>query len=606
MSGPSAQVVAAGGGAGLIGLRVLLIFGIVLLLVAVIGWLRQTWRRRATAQEEGLPELLGAPDDPGTVLAAPLRGAYLGTTDAGQWLEWFSARGLSGKDGAYITVHDGGVRVDRGSSSFWIPREAVRGARLERAHAGKVAAPGRLLVIAWSLDGRELETGFRGEDRARQPKVMRSVHDLIGPPVRARDGEVTSPRPVPRSLRQLRPRRHQPVGAEGAEGVPAAPRGRPHGSRQASGRGGGPRRRGSSRTLEQEIADRRGADPYGTGPRSTVKAGADVYRTGPRAASAATGIDPYVTGPRGASFGSGAAPSPGVSAPGAGGRRGQRPQPDRPRPAEAPGQDDARPRPGGGQPDAGWRPAQGPGRATTPGAGPAGQPPARPAAAPRPPAGGARPPAPQRPAAPRPPAAAPPRPAAAPPRPGAAPPRPAAGQRPPAGAGAYGEPAEDGFSVSRTGGQPVGGPPWPDDGGRPVETWPGADIRPGGASPRGPRPAVDPVAGGYDPYDPARPTPAQAYPAPAAPPPDPYEPRPSRPYPTGWRDPSADAPADPYAPAGGYPGQGAPPARDLGVPAERPAAPDPYAAGGWPGGPAPEGEPDPYDDTTRYWPRRDQ
>jgi hypothetical protein len=288
------QVLAAGGGASLLGVRLLLFSGVVLLAFAVLGLLRQLWLRRATRDEEDLPELLDPPEDPGAVLAAPLRGAYLGTADAGHWLEWFSASGLGGKEGSYISVYESGVRVDRRGKPFWIPREAVRGARFERAHAGKVAAPRRLLVIAWSMAGRELETGFRGEDRARQPKVMRSVHDLIGPPAAPTDGEITSPRPAVRSLRQLRPRRHHPDGAgqqPARAGSPTARAGHQPGrsrwpAQSLPGRGLRPRRRERPSNLEQEIADRRGADPYGTGPR----------------AQHAPGVDPYVTGPRGVRY----------------------------------------------------------------------------------------------------------------------------------------------------------------------------------------------------------------------------------------------------------------------------------------------------------------
>jgi len=278
-------VLAAGGGSGLLGVRLLLLFGVLLLLVAVVGFLRQAWRRRATRDEQDLPELLDPPEETGAVLAAPLRGAYLGTADAGHWLEWFSSSGLGGKEGSYISVYESGVRVDRRGKPFWIPRDAVRGARFERAHVGKVAAPGRLLVVAWSLDGRELETGFRGDDRARQPQVMRAVHDLIGPPTAPTDGEITSPRPAVRSLRQLRPRRHNTLGV----GLPG---GRGRGIQQAQpgrapqaqpGRGLRPRRRERPSSLEQEIADRRGADPYGTGPRLARAAGNDPYVTGPRA-----------------------------------------------------------------------------------------------------------------------------------------------------------------------------------------------------------------------------------------------------------------------------------------------------------------------------------
>jgi hypothetical protein len=338
------RTVAAGGFSSLLGLRLLLLVGVLLLLVAVIGYLRQAWRRRAAQQEEDLPALLEPPADPGVVTAAPLRGAYLGTTDAGHWLEWFSSRGLDGRDGSYISVYESGVRVDRLGKAFWIPREAVRGARLERAHAGKVAAPGRLLVIAWSLEGRELETGFRGEDRARQPKVMRSVHELIGPAQLPKDGEITAPRPmmVARTLRQLRSRR--PQGAEGSGHPAARSRGGHH--QAAHGRRGVPRLRGSARTPGQEIADRRGADPYGTGPT----------------AAAAPGIDPYVTNPRGVAYGSGVGTPGAPPTPAAGSVAPDRPAAPRGRAAGAPGA--APPLPGawrgGEQPPAAGRPAVAP------------------------------------------------------------------------------------------------------------------------------------------------------------------------------------------------------------------------------------------------------
>jgi hypothetical protein len=332
----AARVLAAGSqsGASLLGLRLLLAVGVLLLLVATVGYLRQAWRRRATRQEEDLPELLGPPHDPGTVLAAPLRGAYLGTTDAGHWLEWFSASGLDGRDGSYISVYETGVRVDRRGSAFWIPREAVRGARLERGHAGKVATPGRLLVIAWSLAGRELETGFRGEDRSRQPKVARSVHELIGPaPAGLAEGEITAPRPmmVAGTLRRLRSRRHPLPGPDGA----GAPRSRGHGGHHLAGsaRRAMPRRRENSRTLQQEIADRRGADPYGTGPRAV----------------APPGVDPYVTNPRGVPYG----PGPGMRATPPTGPRGPGVRPPR---AGRP-DDYGRPTPPGSYPAPPARPA---------------------------------------------------------------------------------------------------------------------------------------------------------------------------------------------------------------------------------------------------------
>ncbi|WP_018635590.1 PH-like domain-containing protein [Parafrankia elaeagni] len=218
LAGP--VVLAAGRPSGAV-LNLLLAVGLLLMAVAVIGAMRRAWRDRDQQQEDDLPDLPEPPEETGNVLAAPLRGRYLGTVDAGHWREWITARGLAGKDGDYIAVYEMGVRVDRDGQPFWIPREAVRGARLERGHAGKVAAPSRLIVVAWSFEGRELEAGFRGEDRARQPKVVRSVHDLIGPmPTAPMSGDITSPHAVPRPRARLRPRVPGPP-------RPAAPAGRP-------------------------------------------------------------------------------------------------------------------------------------------------------------------------------------------------------------------------------------------------------------------------------------------------------------------------------------------------------------------------------------------
>jgi carbamoyl-phosphate synthase small subunit len=209
---------AAGLGPDRLGLQLLFALGVLLLIVALVGAMRRSWARRAEQLEDDLPDLPEPPEDPGTVLAAPLRGTYLGTVDAGHWLEWIAGRGVGGRAGGYVTVYQTGVQVDRDGTAFWIPREAVRGARLERAHAGKVASPGRLIVIAWSYGDHELETGFRGEDRARQPKVVRAVHDLIGPATAVpADGEITNPRGLQRGRLRLRARADvgPPPGARG-------------------------------------------------------------------------------------------------------------------------------------------------------------------------------------------------------------------------------------------------------------------------------------------------------------------------------------------------------------------------------------------------------
>ncbi|WP_163551992.1 hypothetical protein [Candidatus Frankia alpina] len=291
-------VFAADRGPDRLGLHLLLVVGLLLLFVAVVGTMLRARRNKADRQEEDLPELPGPPAEPGTVLAAPLRGMYLGTVDAGHWLERIAAHGLGGRVGGYVSVYETGVRVDRGSDAFWIPRDAVRGARLERAHAGKVSAPGRLVVIAWSYGGHELETGFRGEDRARQPKVVRAVHDLIGPPpAHLASGDVTSSHAVPRMRPRLRPRAAVP--GPGGAPPPWPNSGQPTEEMPAIRTGPRLRRgeRGAARGDRPGAADRFDYPQRRRDPRHPDAYQPDPRRGGPRPTDPHQS-DPHPAGPR--------------------------------------------------------------------------------------------------------------------------------------------------------------------------------------------------------------------------------------------------------------------------------------------------------------------
>ncbi len=334
-------VLAAGRGPDRLGLHLLLVVGLLLLFVAVVGAMLRAWRTKADQQEEDLPELPDPPAEPGTVFAAPLRGMYLGTVDAGHWLERIAAHGLGGRTGGYVSVYETGVRVDRGSDAFWIPRDAVRGARLERAHAGKVSAPGRLIVIAWSYGGHELETGFRGEDRARQPKVVRAVHDLIGPPpAHLASGDVTSPHAVPRMRPRLRPRAAAP--GPGPGGPPPRPgSGQPTEEMPAIRTGPRLRRgeRGAARGERPGAADRsdypqrrrdpRHSDPRHPDPRYQDADQPDPRRGGPRPADPGRGDPRRAPGPADARHPEARHPDPGWPA-----SRQPDPRPSDPHPAD--------------------------------------------------------------------------------------------------------------------------------------------------------------------------------------------------------------------------------------------------------------------------------
>ncbi|SFD05832.1 hypothetical protein [Streptomyces aidingensis] len=158
-----------------------------LLLVLVYWLMRQGWRRRGLLQS-GLPALPAAPDpDPDPAAGLPdggtlrLAGRYHGTTTAGQWLDRIVAHGLGVRSRAELTLTRDGVRVERsGAPDFFIPAGRLRGARLDKAIAGKVLTDNALLVIVWEHGGRLLDSGFRSDRAAEHPAWVDALSALAG------------------------------------------------------------------------------------------------------------------------------------------------------------------------------------------------------------------------------------------------------------------------------------------------------------------------------------------------------------------------------------------------------------------------------------------
>ena len=54
-----------------------------------------------------------------------------------------------------------------GAGPIWIPDESITAIRTERGIAGKALTHDGILAIRWRLpSGTEIDTGFRGDDRA--------------------------------------------------------------------------------------------------------------------------------------------------------------------------------------------------------------------------------------------------------------------------------------------------------------------------------------------------------------------------------------------------------------------------------------------------------
>lgn len=155
---------------------VLLLFGL-LGLAYLAMW--RGWRRRA--RKHDLPALVPVGAAQGAALTAS--GRYVGSTLEGQWLDRVVARGLGRRSGCRLVLAAGGLDVHRPRDAFRIPREALRGARLESGLAGKVVPPHGLLVVTWQQGDLVLDSGFRldallvpGEpSKRRRPREIHQV-----------------------------------------------------------------------------------------------------------------------------------------------------------------------------------------------------------------------------------------------------------------------------------------------------------------------------------------------------------------------------------------------------------------------------------------------
>ncbi|WP_405557153.1 hypothetical protein [Streptomyces sp. NBC_01171] len=148
------------------------------LFVALVYWLmREGWKWRGTLQSD-LPELPEVPGDPGPAILT-MSGRYHGSTTAGQWLDRIVAHGLGSRSRAELTLTDAGLAVERpGATDFFIPVQALRGARLDKGIAGKVLTEGGLLVVTWAHGEKLIDSGFRSDHAAEHTTWVETLNQM--------------------------------------------------------------------------------------------------------------------------------------------------------------------------------------------------------------------------------------------------------------------------------------------------------------------------------------------------------------------------------------------------------------------------------------------
>ncbi|MEU9534107.1 hypothetical protein [Streptomyces sp. NPDC048213] len=159
--------------------RISWVIGLVVLVVFVYWLMRQGWKWRGNLQSD-LPAPATVPDGyaDGEKLLT-LSGRYHASTTAGQWLDRIVAHGLGTRSRVELTLTANGLDVVRpGAADFFVPAADLRGARTEKALAGKVLPEGGLLVITWALGDRLIDSGFRSDHSAEHPAWVDAVNHL--------------------------------------------------------------------------------------------------------------------------------------------------------------------------------------------------------------------------------------------------------------------------------------------------------------------------------------------------------------------------------------------------------------------------------------------
>ncbi|MGW6200144.1 PH-like domain-containing protein [Kribbella sp. NPDC055110] len=153
------------------------ILGTLLVLAAGYFGMYRGWRNRQARQADLAP-LPAAPAE----TTRGVEGVYVATTSAGDWMDRIAVHELGVRATADLAVSEAGLIFHRqGAADVFIPADHLTGVRTDRGIAGKVTAEkSGLVVVTWTHDGRELDTGFRPRRKADTAALTASISTLIG------------------------------------------------------------------------------------------------------------------------------------------------------------------------------------------------------------------------------------------------------------------------------------------------------------------------------------------------------------------------------------------------------------------------------------------
>lgn len=156
----------------LLGALILLALTLVLLALMRRGWKNR--EKRIVVGE--LPELpAGQWRRPDSV-----HGIYVTTTLAGQPYERVVTRGLGLKAAVDVHVGAGGIVLERqGATDLYIPLTDLAGVTTTGGMVGKFAAADSIVVLRWSVDGTDLDTGIHIRSDADREQLLELINTAL-------------------------------------------------------------------------------------------------------------------------------------------------------------------------------------------------------------------------------------------------------------------------------------------------------------------------------------------------------------------------------------------------------------------------------------------
>jgi hypothetical protein len=150
-------------------LTYVLIGFVVIIGLAILGWVLRRRRQR------DIPETAPLPADLGN-LHGEFDGFYVSTTPDGQPLERVAVRGLGFRARVTVAVADAGVVLALPGNNIFIPRGDLREVTRANYTIDRVVEPGGLILLAWTLGETKLDSYLRVDET---DELVRALETLL-------------------------------------------------------------------------------------------------------------------------------------------------------------------------------------------------------------------------------------------------------------------------------------------------------------------------------------------------------------------------------------------------------------------------------------------